>query len=175
MKRLYMADGFTLSVHHGPIMQCSNCPYGKQTHAPFPKTEPLPPNIGDIIITNLCGPFKLSVSSYKYFITWINLSTCMSSIKFLKNKECKTVTESFKKYMAWLLHQKRADVKKVRTDNGGEYTGREFEDVCSKLRIIHEITSPYTPEHNGIAEWYNRMLQEGVLTLWSDADLPTKF
>ena len=76
----------------------------------------------------------------------------MSSIKFLKNKECKTVTESFKKYMAWLLHQKRADVKKVRTDNGGEYTGREFEDVCSKLRIIHEITSPYTPEHNGIAE-----------------------
>ena len=152
MKRLRTADGFTPSVHHGPIAQCSNCPYGKQTHAPFPKTEPLPPNIGNIIVSNLCGPFKLSVSSYKYFITWINLSTRMSSIKFLKNKEYKTVTESFKKYMAWLLRQKRADMKKVRTDNGGEYTGREFEDICSKLGIIHETTSPYTPEPNGIAE-----------------------
>ena len=175
MKRLHTADGFSPSVHHGPIAQCDNCPYGKQTRAPFLKTESLPPDIGDIIVSDLCGPFELSVGGYKYFITWIDLSTRMSNVEFLKNKECKTVTESFKRYMAWLLRQKKMDVKKVRTDNGGEYTGKEFEDVCSKLGIIHETTSPYTPEHNGIAERYNRTLQEGALTLRNDADLSAKF
>ena len=35
--------------------------------------------------------------------------------------------------------------------------------MYSKLSIIHETTSPYTPEHNRIADQYNRTLQEGVL------------
>ena len=89
----------------------------------------------------------------------------MVSIDFLKDKECKTVTGSFKNYMAWLLRQKGADIKKIRTDNGGEYMGKEFKEVCEKLGITHETTSPHTPEHNGVAESHNRTLQEGALTL----------
>jgi hypothetical protein len=77
--------------------------------------------------------------------------------------------------MAWLLRQKNANVRRVRTDNGGEYMGKEFTSICSKLGIIHETTSPYTPEHNGIAERYNRTLQEGALTLQHDSDLSSKF
>ena len=75
----------------------------------------------------------------------------MVSINFLKEKECRTVTGSFKKYMAWLLQQKGADVKKIRTDNRGEYMGKEFREVSEKLSITHETTSPHTPEHNGVA------------------------
>ena len=60
-------------------------------------------------------------------------------------------------------------------DNRGEYMGKEFKDICSKLGIIHETTSPYTPEHNGIAEQYNRTLQDGALTLQHDAGLSNKF
>ena len=41
---------------------------------------------------------------------------------------------------------------RVRTDNGGEYMGKEFQAICSKLGIIHETTPPYTPELNGVAE-----------------------
>ena len=175
MKRLRTADGFTPNVHYGPIAQCTDCPYGKQTRAPFQKTESLPANIGDIVVSDLCGPFETSVGGFKYFITWIDLATRMASVDFIKDKECKTVTDSFKKYMAWLLRQKRADVKRIRTDNGGEYMGKEFKEVCEKLGIAHETTSPHTPEHNGIAERHNRTLQEGALTLRHEADLPGKF
>ena len=73
------------------------------------------------------------------------------------------------------MRQKKADVKRIRTDNGGEYTGKEFREVCDKLGITHETTSPHTPEHNGIAERHNRTLQEGALTLRHEADLPGKF
>ena len=63
----------------------------------------------------------------------------------------------------------------MRTDNGGEYVGKEFKKICNDLGIIHETTSPHTPEHNGIAERYNRTLQEGALTLQHDADFSNKF
>ena len=50
-----------------------------------------------------------------------------------------------------------------------------YSTICSKLSIIHKTTSPYTPEHNGIAERYNRTLQEGALTLQHDSELTSKF
>ena len=53
--------------------------------------------------------------------------------------------------------------------------GKEFQDICTKSSIIHETTSPYTPKHNGITERYNRMLQEGALTLRHDARLSSRF
>ena len=113
MRRLHTVKSFSPNVHHGPISQCPNCPYGKQTCAPFQKTEDIPVNIGDIIVSDVCGPFEVSIGGYKYFITWMDLKTRFTSIDFLKNKECSTISESFKKYMAWLLHQKKADVKKI--------------------------------------------------------------
>ena len=66
-------------------------------------------------------------------------------------------------------------IKRIHTDNGGEYIGADFEALCKSHGIIHETTSPYTLEHNGIAERYNRMLQEGALTLQHEADLSPRF
>jgi transposase InsO family protein len=65
--------------------------------------------------------------------------------------------------------------RKIRSNNGGEYIRKEFQDICAKSGIIHETTSLYTPEHNGIAEHYNRTLQEGSLTIRHDAGLSGRF
>jgi Integrase core domain len=151
--------------------QCMNCPYRKQIRTLFKQVEDIPESIGDVIASDLCGPFELSVGGYRYFVTWIDLKMRYISIEFLKNKECKTITKSFKRYLAWLLRQKGANVKRVRTDNGGEYAGHEFQHLCGELGIAHETTSPYTPECNRIAERYNRTLQEGALTLIHDSGL----
>lgn len=56
-------------------------------------------------------------------------------------------------------------MRRVRTDNGGKYTGKEFREICERLGITHETMSPHTLEYNGIAECYNRTLQEGALSL----------
>ena len=132
-------------------------------------------NNNNIIISDLCGPFETSTGGYKYFITWIDLKTCYASIKFLRNKECTTVTDSFRHYITWISRQKNANVKKIWSNDGGEYTGREFSELCNKLSIIHEMTTPYTPEHNSVTERYNRTLQEGALTLQHDSKLTNRF
>ena len=175
MGRVQSALGFHTGARFNNLPICVNCPFGKQIRAPFQKTEDTPRAIGDIIASDLCGPFETSIGGYKYFVTWLDLKTRYTSIEFLKNKESGTVTKSFRQYMAWISRQKKGEVKRVRTDNGGEYMGKEFQDICSELSIIHETTSPYTPEHNGITERYNRMLQEGASTLRHDSGLTIRF
>ena len=175
MKRLKTINGSHPNVHHGQPPQCTSFPLGKQVHIPFRKTEVLPEEIRDIVISDVCEPFKVSIGGYRYFVTWLELKKRLLSIEFTKNKECVTITDSLKHFMAWLLQQKKANVKWIRTNNSGEYTGKEFQNLCSKVGIIHGTTSPYTPKHNRTAEWYNRMLQEGALTICHEADLPAKF
>jgi len=76
---------------------------GKQVRAPFRKTEALPEEIGDIVILDVCRPFEVSIRGYRYFIMWLELKTRLLSIEFTKNKECVTITDSLKHFMAWLL------------------------------------------------------------------------
>ena len=110
MQKLNTSIGLTRTVHNGPIPKCVNCLHGKQTQAPFQKTENLPDNIGDIVVSDLCGPFETSIGGFKYFITWINLKSRFADIEFLKNKECNSISESFKHYLAQLLQQDRKSV-----------------------------------------------------------------
>jgi transposase InsO family protein len=43
-------------------------------------------------------------------------------------------------------------IRVLRSDNGGEYTSKEFEDYCTAVGIKKELTVPYNPQQNGVAE-----------------------
>ena len=64
MRKLQTAENFSPGVHHGPNLQCLNCPYGKQTWALFQKIEKLPEQISNLIVSNLCGPFETSIGNF---------------------------------------------------------------------------------------------------------------
>jgi len=63
-------------------------------------------------------------------------------------------------------------LKILRTDRGGEYTSKEFEDFCESKGIIHEVTTPYTPQHNGLAERRNKILLNMVRSMLKLKGLP---
>ena len=58
------------------------------------------------------------------------------------------------------------------SDNGGEYTSKEFEAFCKEAGIKREITTPYNPQQNDVAEINNRTIMEVVKTMIHDQDLP---
>ena len=49
-------------------------------------------------------------------------------------------------------------IKTIHSDNGGEYTSKEFEDYVKKNVIRHERTVPKTPEQNGVGERMKEIL-----------------
>lgn len=62
-------------------------------------------------------------------------------------------------------------IKIFRTDNGGEYVGKEFEKFCKASGIQHQLTAPHTPQQNGVAERMNRTIVEKARCLLFDANL----
>ena len=49
---------------------------------------------------------------------------------------------------------------------------KEIESFCKEERINRELTTPYNPQQNGVAERKNRTIMEAVKTMIHDQDLP---
>jgi hypothetical protein len=66
-------------------------------------------------------------------------------------------------------------LKCLRSDNGGEYYSKEFDDYCSYHRIRREKTVPRTPQENGVSERMNRTIMEHARSMRLHAGLPLQF
>ena len=63
-------------------------------------------------------------------------------------------------------------IKKLGSDNGGEYIDKDFTMFYAKEDIKIEWTSPYNPERNGVAERKNRTIVERARAMLYDQDMP---
>ncbi|KAI5345912.1 hypothetical protein L3X38_013789 [Prunus dulcis] len=64
--------------------------------------------------------------------------------------------------------QFHALVKVFRTDNGGEYVNNTLTSFFCAQGIIHQTTTPFTPQQNGVSERKNRQLLEVACSLVLD-------
>ena len=65
--------------------------------------------------------------------------------------------------------------RRLRTDNGAQYTAKKFTDYCRDSTIKQEYTLPETPQQNGVAERFNRALVEVRRSLLIQAKLPKRY
>ena len=66
-------------------------------------------------------------------------------------------------------------VKRLRTDNGGEFKNDLFLKVCEEEGIVRHFTVRYTPQQNGMTKCINRILLEKVQCMLSNAGLDKEF
>ena len=59
----------------------------------------------------------------------------------------------------------------VRSDRGGEYDA-PLNEFCAQHGFIHQTTTPYSPQQNGIAERKNRTLKEMMNAMLLSSGLP---
>ena len=72
-------------------------------------------------------------------------------------------------------NQTEKKIKALRTDNGGEFCKKEFEELCKKCGIARQKTTPYTPQQNGVVERMNRTLMEKARSMLSGTGLGQEF
>ena len=109
----------------------------------------------------------------KYFVTFVDDHTRYVWAYILKSKD--EVFAHFQKWKAQVEKSTGREVKILRSDNGGEYTSKEFNSYLITEGIKHEQTTPHTPQQNGVAERLNRTLIEGVQTMLADSKLLHQF
>ncbi|XP_076901307.1 uncharacterized protein LOC143555679 [Bidens hawaiensis] len=66
-------------------------------------------------------------------------------------------------------------VKRIRSNNGREFTSNRMLNFYTKHGILLETTCPHTPQQNGVVERKHRHLLETARVLKFEAKLPTHF
>ena len=85
-------------------------------------------------------------------------------------KQVGTAFEKFKEFEAVTTNDCGQRIGTLRTDNGGEYVSTEFKDYLKQRGIKQELTVPYSPQQNGVAERVNRTLMESARSMLAHAD-----
>lgn len=82
------------------------------------------------------------------------------------------VLEKFRHFVQLVTNLTGEPILTLRTDNGGEYTSKNFQEFCSSKGIARELTPPHTPQRNGVAERRNRSLLDITRCLLLEKSLP---
>jgi hypothetical protein len=119
----------------------------------------------------MCGPMpSSSISGYVCYVSFIDDYSHKTWIYFLKTKD--EVFSKFKEFKALIENLSKIKIKILKSDNGGEYTSKEFVNFCKDVGIKRELTTPYNPQQNGVVEWKNITILEALKTMIHDQDLP---
>ena len=66
-------------------------------------------------------------------------------------------------------------IKVLRSDQGGEYISREFEEYCQNVGIQRQLTAAYSPQQNGVAERKNRVIDDMANSMLQEKGMPKSF
>ncbi|GJX40232.1 retrovirus-related pol polyprotein from transposon TNT 1-94 [Tanacetum coccineum] len=175
---LYMAevpsDGINAAID-GRGKAALSCVLGKQKKVSFVKSE----NTRklkrlELVHTYVYDPTSItSIGGSCYYVTFIDDSSRKVWVYFLKNKS--EVFNTFKKWKATVENETNLRVKCLKSDNGGEYSSREFIEYCAENGIRMLKTVPETPQQNDVAERMNRTLNERAKSMRFHAWLPKMF
>ena len=78
-----------------------------------------------------------------YFIIFIDDFSRKLWTYLIKNKS--EVIEVFAKFKSMVEIQSGRKLKVLRTNGGGEYVSKDFNKLCEKEGVMHEVVPPYTP------------------------------
>jgi transposase InsO family protein len=134
-----------------------HCLYGKHNRVRFPSGATKVEGILQLVHSDVFGPVSVpSLGNSMYYVSFIDEFSRKNWIYFFRKKS--EVFDRFKEFKALVENQTEKRIKVLRTDNGGEFCGNEFEELCKKCGIEGKKTTPYTPQQNGVAEIMNRTL-----------------
>lgn len=140
---------------------CKGCIYGKAHRLPFgTRKKAMKP--GELVYTDVCGPFQNSTSGYRYFVLFRDDYTKFRIIYFIKEKS--EVADKLKQFLAETKTTGHV-IKELLSDNGGEFDNKQVKEILQREGIIQRLIMPYTPQQNGCSERENRTVVETARTI----------
>ena len=104
----------------------------------------------ELLHIDVWGPTQVSsLSGSRYYVSFIDDSTRKIWIYCIQNK-C-NVFDTFKKQKTLVENETRNKLKCLRSNNGGEYCNKEFDNYYSKHGIHREKTNLGKPQENGVS------------------------
>jgi hypothetical protein len=127
----------------GSLDFCEHCVFGKQCRVKFSTGIHRTSGTVDYIHSDLWGPSQVpSKGGARNFVTFIEDFSRKVWVYFLKKKSDVFVT--FKQWNVVIENQTGKKIKRLRTNNGMEFCGSEFNKFCKYEGIVRHRTVSYT-------------------------------
>jgi hypothetical protein len=158
-----------IHIEHDGV--CGGCALSKNVKGSFSSSDNRSKGILDLIHTDVCGPMIVaSLNGYLYYVLFIDDHSRKTWIYFLKIKD--GVLARFQEFKAQVENLTGRRIKVFRSDNGREYTFRDFNHFCIEAGIKREYIVPYNPQQNEVAKKKNRSIVEATKAMIHDQNLP---
>jgi hypothetical protein len=167
LKRMVEGIPELQSTHEGI---CKGCALGKNVKKPFSSSNNKSKEILDLIHSYVCSPMPVKyLGGSLYYVIFIDDYSRKTCLYLLKTKD--KVFNKFQEFKAEIENLTNKKIKTLRTDNGGEYTSKEFVSFCKSAGVRRELIVPHNPQQNGVAERKNISIEETVKALLNDQGL----
>lgn len=152
-----VVDGMTIrGKPDRPAQHCEVCTQGKFTQTrnrePDVRAKAAPQlvhTIQSMVHTDIAGPIDpQSKDGYRYELSFTDDYSSALFVYYLKNKS--DTVQATEKFLADTAPYGK--IKCVRSDNGAEFMGKNYQELLSKNGIKHETSAPYSPHQNSTAE-----------------------
>ncbi|CAI7769072.1 unnamed protein product [Closterium sp. NIES-53] len=159
-----VATRLDLKSASGADSQCVSCVGGKLARHTFPDQGSDADEVLAVVHIDLCGPFRVAAKdSSLYFLLLKNRKARYLWVRLIAKK-----SDTLQEFVEWLAVAERQTKKSVlmlRSDQGGEFLGKDFTAFVNGKGIVHDLTCPYTPQQNRMAERELRTVVESVRTM----------
>ena len=89
-----------------------------------------------------------SLSEYVYYVSFID--DFSQNTWILKRGD--EVFRKFNVFKSLVKNHTKRNIKTMQSNNGGEFTSKEFKEIYKELGIKRDLSTPYNPQQNGISE-----------------------
>ncbi|KAI7960944.1 hypothetical protein MJO28_001433 [Puccinia striiformis f. sp. tritici] len=164
-----IAASLPFSIDTTKTHACDACMGGKISRIPFkshfkPTSAPL-----EVVHADLVGPISPATNGgARYFLTLVNQHTGYIHTAILKEKS--QAVEAIRGYKIFYEKQTGRVIKKLISDGGGEFCNNTLGRLLEDEGIKHNVSPPYTPQNNGLAERANRTILDMTRCLMLQAN-----
>ncbi|KAK7574002.1 hypothetical protein V9T40_011193 [Parthenolecanium corni] len=156
------------------ILNCEICILAKMAKLPFKEIRTRSDRPLQIIHSDVMGPIKpiTHPNKKRFIVIFVDDYSRVAMAYAIKRKS--EVGSCFETFLKNARNELGSDAKVcfLRTDQGTEFTGGKVKEILDREKISLQLAPPETPEHNGVAERFNRTLQNKVRSMMIDSRLP---
>ena len=128
----------------------------------------------ELVYSDVRGPMETtSLGGHRYNVSFIDSYSRFARAYFIKHK-----SEVLKKFRQFSIDEgvsKAFSSLTLRSDGGGEYDNKAFDEFCFAQGIKQEMTAPYSPHQNGVAQRRWQTVGDVAMCLLKQANLSNSF
>ena len=154
---------------------CEHCVLTKQAHMPVLKTWEggRAKRLLEKFFSDIMGPEHVQTPQGElYTLNFIDDYSQKAWVYIIRRKS--EASDCFEEWRVLVEAETNEKLRILQTDNGGEYSSKDFKTHLQEQGVHHQITAPHTSAQNGKAEWLHWTLFNRACAIMSENKFPPK-